>query len=219
MAEAPVRIQAGQAIEPFLIEGANLVLGPGVHRGGLFIEVSLTITGEDGAILDADRNGPVVLVEGDELKVTIHNVMLRGGAGEAGGGLRNTGRSEVSLSSCTFEDNEAALAGSGIGGGLWSGRGKVSLVDCRFSGNRSRSGSDVYLTNVAWLDVRGGDFAGDIFVGEGAKLDLTGARVRGKLSARGTTTRAPVITLRGAQVDAGIENDPNLPGQFVVEDG
>ena len=219
MASAKVRVEPGQHLEPHLTSGATVVLGKGVHTGCLVIDQSVTITGEEGAVLDAERGGPVISVAEDGLQIAISGVTLRGGAGEAGGGLRNAGRSEITLTNCSFEDNEATLAGSGVGGGVWSGRGKVSLIDCGFSGNRARSGNDVYVTNVAWLVVSGGSFGGDVYVGEGARFDATATRIHGRLSARGTTTRAPAICLRGTQVDGGIENDPNLPASFVVEDG
>lgn len=219
MSKSSVRVSAGQVLEPFIAAGGIVVLGPGVHRGGITIENSVDIVGEPGAILDADRQGPVIHLAVDEIEVNIRDLVIRGGAGEAGGGLRNTGRSEVTFTQCSFEDNEATLAGSGVGGGLWSSRGKITLTDCRFSGNRARSGSDIYVTNVAWVTMTGGSVAGDAYIGEGARFDATAVRIHGRLSARGTTTRAPVVTLRGTQVDGGIENDANLPASFVVEDG
>jgi hypothetical protein len=133
--------------------------------------------------------------------------------------VRVAGRSEVTLSGCVAEDNEATLGGSGVGGGIWAGRGKVVLKDTRFAGNRARSGSDLFLANVAQLECEGGDFGGDVVVTEGARASFVGTRVRGKLIARGTTTRAPAIVLRGAAIDGGVENDPNLPAAIVVEDG
>ena len=219
MAEPKVRVEPGQHIEPLLLDGADLVLAPGIHVGCIVVEHNVSISGEPGAILDADRRGPTLAIAEDGLQIRISGVTIRGGAGEAGGGLRLTGRSEITLTNCTFDDNEATLGGSGVGGGVWCGRGKVALVDCRFTQNRARNGNDLYLTNVGWVTVSGGSFAGDIFVGEGARFDATATRIHGRLSSRGTTTRAPMISLRGTQVSGGIDNDANLPASYVVEDG
>ncbi len=219
MAESIVRIEPGSPIAVHLVPGAVVCLGAGVHTESLVIAASVTLRGEPGAVLDAGRAGPVVQVDEDELVVVIQDLVLRGGAGEAGGGLRLCGWSEVTLSHCTIEGNEAMLAGGGIGGGIYQSRGMLRLRDCALRGNRARTASDYAIVGAARGEVRGGSFAGDIEVLEGAELTLVGCSVAGHVGARGTTTRAPVLVVRGTRVDGGVDNDANLPASVTVEDG
>lgn len=218
MLECTVRVEVGEAIEPHLKEGAVVCLAPGVHRGGLTIEASLTLRGEPGAVLDAGRRGAVLNIEVDDAKVTIETLTLRGGAGDGGGGLRLNGWSEITVNNCVLEDNEAMLAGGGVGGGILVARGTLLLNDSVLRENRARSGSDLMVTGAARATVRGGEMAGDVSVREGAELVMVGTRVKGALQAGGTTTRAPVVTLRGTRIDGGVENDANLPAAITVED-
>lgn len=218
MAESIVRIEPGQAIAPHLVPGAIVSLAPGVHRENLLIEASVTLRGEPGAVLDAARGGPVIHVDLDELSVTIQDLTLTGGVGEAGGAVRVSGWSEVSLERCALVGNEATQDGGGIGGGVYAHRGMLRLLDCTFRDNRARSATDFALAGAARAELRGGHFAGDVYVLEGAELTAVGTVIAGKLRARGTTTRAPVLTLRGVRIDGGLDNDVNLPATVVVED-
>ena len=219
MSEHTVRVAAGSAIAPHLSAGAVICLGPGVHVESLSVEESVTLRGEPGAILDAGRRGPVIAVGVDGVVVRVETLTLRNGAGEAGGGVRLSGWSEVILDRCVVEGNEASLAGGGAGGGIYLHRGSLSLLDTDFRDNHARSGTDLHVTGAARAEARGGRFGGDIVVSEGAELTLVGSHVVGALSARGTTTRAPSVTLRGTRIDGGVVNDPNLPASVVVENG
>lgn len=219
MSDNTVRVAAGSPIAPHLTAGAVVCLGPGLHAESLNLEESVTLRGEPGAVLDAGRRGPVVSIGVDGVVVRLETLTLRNGAGEAGGGIRLSGWSEVILDRCVIEDNEASLAGGGAGGGIYLHRGSLSLLDTDFRGNRARSGADLYVTGAARAEARGGRFGGDIVVSEGAELTLVGSHVVGTVAARGTTTRAPSVTLRGTRIDGGVVNDPNLPANVVVENG
>ncbi len=214
-----MRIEPGSPIAVHLVQGADVCLGAGVHTESLLIVASVTLRGEPGAVLNGGRGGPVVQLDDDELVVVIEDLVLRGGTGEAGGGIRLSGWSELTLSRCTVEGNEAMLAGGGIGGGIYQSRGMLHLRDCVLRGNRASTASDYALVGAARGEVSGGSFAGDIEVLEGAELTLVACTVAGNVGARGTTTRAPVLVLRGARVDGGIHNDANLPASVTVEDG
>ena len=219
MSESTVRVQPGEAIEPHLRAGATVVLAPGVHMGGFAIECSLTLRGEPGAVLDAHRSGPVLRVDQDGLSVSVEGLTLRGGAGEAGGGLLLTGWSEVALHNVCLEDNEATLSKGGIGGGAYLFRGVLTAEDCTFRDNRAGGGNDLAVGGSARCFVRGGFFAGDVACREGAELTITGAHITGRLVLRGSTTRAPQVSLKGARIDGGVVNDVNLPATVSVEDG
>jgi len=186
--------------------------------GSFLIEASVTVRGEPGAVLDADRRGPALLVDLDELEVVVEDLTVTGGAGEAGGGLRLSGWSEVRLLRVRVVGNEATVADGGVGGGIYAHRGLLRLVDCTVAENRARAASGIGLSGAARAEVVGGRIEGDVVVLDGAELTVVGGVVTGALRARGTTTRAPTVVLRGVAVEGGVENDANLPAALVVED-
>jgi nitrous oxidase accessory protein NosD len=213
------KVPAGSALAAALAHGGELVLEAGEHAGGLLVEADVALRGEPGAVLDGGRRGPVILVDADGLTVTAQDLTLRNGGGEAGGGLRVSGWSEVRFDRCIFEANHATLAGGGSGGGVYLHRGHLTLVDCIVRDNASASASALCVTGAARAEVRGGVLAGDVLLTEAAELTLDGVHVTGKVIARGTTTRAPTLVLRGARLDHPVENDSNLPATVVVEAG
>ncbi len=219
MAESTVRVEAGEAVGPHLRAGAVVVLAPGVHAGGLVIGCSLTLRGEPGAVIDAERRGPGLVVAEDGLNVLVEGLTVRGGAGEAGGGLQLTGWSEVTLRRVTLEDNQATLSKGGVGGGAFVLRGQLTAEDCTFRNNRAGVGNDLAVWGAARCVVRGGFFAGDVSCRDGAELTIVGAHVTGQLALCGTTTRTPVVVLKGARIDGGVANDVNLPATLSVEHG
>lgn len=219
MSETIVRVLPGEAIEPRLRAGVTLLLAPGVHRAPVVIECNVTLRGEPGAVLEADRAGSVLAVEADGLTVRVEGLTLRGGAGEAGGGLRLAGWSEVTFVNVVLEDNEATQSAGGVGGGAFVLRGSLTAEDCTFQRNRAGVGSDLAVWGAARASVRGGFFAGDVSCRDGAELSIVGAHVTGQLELRGTSTRAPQVVLKGARIDGGVHNDVNQPATLSVEDG
>lgn len=219
MSETSVRVLPGDAIEPHMRPGAVIVLAAGVHHAPLVVECDVTLRGEPGAVLDAQRGGSAVSVMVDALTVKLEGLTLRGGAGEAGGGLQLTGWSEVSCVNVTFEDNEARLSDGGVGGGAFVLRGTLTLEDCTFRRNEAGVASDLAVWGASRALVRGGFFAGDLSCREGAELTMVGSHVTGRLDLRGTTTRVPRVVLKGARIDGGVHNDVNNPAALSVEDG
>ncbi len=226
MAACTARIEAGQPLEEALAAGGVVCLGPGVHAGPLVVTVSVTLRGEAGAVLDAQGRGSVVAVQDDDLVVRIETLTLRGGRGEAGGGVSLSGYSEVVLVGCTVEENGGkALGGSGGGarpvgggggGGAYASRGTLRVEDSTFRGNRAAVGSDLFVTGVAEVRVRGGHLGGDVAAREGAHVSLEGVQVDGALDARGTTTRAPTVSVKGGRLRGGVKNDKALPAQVEI---
>ena len=205
-------VDAGQDLSAAVAAGGTVRLGPGVHAGPLVIGASIVLQGEPGAVIDADGRGPVVLVGVDDLVVRIEAVELRGGHAEAGAGVAVLAYSDVTLHGCTVRANRArGSGGTGMGAGLYAVRGSVSLEGCTFERNVARTGSDIVAGGVAEVRVMGGTFSGDIAAREGATLLVEGARIAGTLHARGTTTRAPTVRVRGCTVRGGVVNDPSLP--------
>ncbi len=216
---ATVHVKAGEPLARAVAAGGTVVLGPGTHEGPLVLGASVVIKGEPGAVIDAGRRGPVVLVSADDIDVMLEGVELHGGQAEAGGGVAVVGYANVTLRGCSVRDNHArGSGGAGLGGGLYAARGTVLLEGCSFSRNAARAGSDVCATGVAEVRVRQGAYAGDLAAREGATLLVEDARVDGRVDARGTTTRAPTVRLRGADVRGGVVNDPSLPAVLTEDE-
>lgn len=199
-----VHIKPGDDLAGQLAAGGVLVLAAGVHVGPLWIERSVTLRGEPGAVLDAQFHGSVVRVEADDLEVRLEGLTLRGGVAEVGGGVLLNGYSSLILDDCTIEGNAAPKNG---GGGIYAARGTLTVSGCRFQHNSGRCGGDVLLTGVVEAVFEGSQLDGDLAVREGAKLVLRDCDVGGVLDLRGTSTRAPAVELDGAQVLGGVRNE------------
>lgn len=217
-----LHVKAGEPLARAVAAGGTIVLGPGVHEGPLVIGASVVLTGEPGAIIDGGGRGPVVLIGADDVAVVLEGLELRGGHAEAGGGVAVVGYADVTLRGCTVRHNRArgraSGPSSGLGGGVYAARGAVRLEGCTFSDNAAGAGSDVCATGVAEVRVRQGSFAGDLAAREGATLLIEDARVLGRVDARGTTTRAPTVRLRGADVRGSVVNDPSLPAVLTEDE-
>lgn len=209
-----VHVAAGAPLAEAVARGGLVVLGPGVHEGTLELHTGVTLRGEPGAVLDGGGRGPVLLVDDDDLVVRVEGLVLRNGHAESGAAVHVSGRSDVTLARCELRDGRAPLGG---GAGAWATRGRLVVEDCVFAGNRAKYGGDLVASGVAEVEVRGGRFAGDVAAREGARLSLDGAVVDGRLDLRGTTTRAPVVKVRGGGYAKGIHNDEALPAALEVE--
>ncbi len=213
------KVPAGGALSGRVGGGGQLRPEPGVHPAGLLLEANVELLGEPGVILDGQRRGSVLQVDADGLVVRLCDLTLRNGAAEVGGGLLVSGWSDVRLERCVIEGNTATLSGGGSGGGVYLHRGTLRMEACVIRDNIANSASALCITGAARAELCGGRVEGDIVLSEGAELTLDGVHVTGKVTARGTTTRAPTLILRGAQIDGGVENDVNLPAHVVVEAG
>lgn len=211
--ECTVRVEAGAPLAEAIANGGVVCLSSGVHRGPLVLTRSLTIRGDEGAVLDSGGAGTVVSVADDDLVVRIEGVTLRGGHAEAGGGLALTGYSDVVIAKCTFSGNRVPVGG---GGGVFASRGTLLVKDSAFVGNVGRIASDLLATGVAEVRVEGGEFQGDIGAREGARLSVDGASIGGQLDLRGTTSRAPVVSVTRSRIRGGVHNDADLPASLTV---
>ena len=212
------RIEAGQPLAEALAAGGVVCLGPGVHAGPLVLKTSVTLRGEVGAVLDGGGTGSVLRVEDDDLVVRVEALTLRGGSAESGGGLALTGYSDVLLLQCVVEGNRARGLGdsAGGGGGVYATRGTIRIEGGMFRTNRAAFGSDLFVTGVAEAIVTNTPLAGDVVAREGAHLTLNAVNVGGAVQARGTTTRAPTVRVKGGTVKGGVQNDPRLPANVEI---
>lgn len=204
MSDCTVRVQAGDDIARHLSDGAVICLGPGVHEGGLDISASVTLRGEPGAVLDGRSRGSVVRIGADRLSVRIENLTITRGAFAFGSGILVEGYSEVSVVGCTVDGN---ASGEGKAAGLGARRGWVTVQDTTFGED-----DDVIVTTTAEATFVGSTVP-SLTALEKAQVVLKGGKV-GFLAVRGTTTRAPTVTIAGAEV-ATLANDETLPGTVV----
>jgi hypothetical protein len=205
--------------------GATLCLASGTYAGPLFIDKALTLrsaTPSAQARVDAAGKGPALVVEGSG-RVTLDGLVLCGGVeGEAGGGLRLGGGSDVVLRGVTLEQNRGGSAG---GAAIYAHAAKLSLERCRVQGNRSErraavlladSGAEVHIVGSLITDNHAG--AGALFELDAAStLKLSGTTVvaneaKALFGLRPTTSSAPKLSVdasllshSGALVDAPTE--------------
>lgn len=194
-----MNIASGGRIPGAFAAGSVVELAAGEHRGALFVDGNLEVHGPD-AVLNAHGRGAVAHVVEDRLKVVLSGLTLRGGRAQLGAGVFVEGHSEVLLRNVTIEAGRATGGGSAVG----AIRGQLTLEGCRVQGEALFTGvSRVVLRNTVVTD--------DLLVREGADVVLEGGAVEGSLDIRGTTTRAPTVTVRGTLL-ADVHNHPEMPG-------
>jgi hypothetical protein len=205
MTPCTVTLSPGDDVQAHLVEGAVVCLRPGVYpvSGGLFIEHSLTLRGEAGVVLDAQGRGSVVHVAADGLSVHLSGLVLSHGHAELGAGLRLSGASEVRAEDLAVRANDpVGPQHAGIG----AQRGVLHLVGARLEG-----ADGVWLTGVVDATLTDCILSGPLTLREGAVVRVEGGQLDGPVRLRGSTTRAPSLTLVGVRAPQ-IENDPALPG-------
>jgi hypothetical protein len=198
-------IKAGDPIPRRLPSGSVVTLAPGPHPDGVFVEGDLEIHGT-GSTLDAHGRGAVVHIAEDGISVLLTGVTLRGGNSQLGAGLFVEGASDVVLRDVVIEAGRAPGGGSGVG----AIRGRLTLERCRVQG-------EALFTGIATVTLRDTVVTQDLLVREGARVELIGGAVEGMLDIRGTTTRKPTVTVRGAAL-SDIHNNPQLPGELIRAD-
>lgn len=198
-----MRVEAGEDVAAAVAAGGHVVLGPGVHRGGLFIEASVLIEAEPGAVLDAGGRGAGIFVPADDLEVVVRGLHITGGRAELGAGVKLTGWSRLTLEGCVIEGNRPAQGGAG---GIGQSAGELLV-----RGGRLAAGNGALLTGAGAAEFDGVEVDGEVAVREGARLTLRGGRV-GELHLRGTTTRRPKVVSQGCAVST-LHNDEAHPGE------
>ena len=201
------RIEVGEVLPA----AGAFILAPGVHHMPL-LTGGIQIKGEEGAIREGD-GGTILEILEDGLAIHLEDVELRGGTGEAAGGVVLRGHSQVLLRRCLIRG--CASRRGGAAGAVYVARGTLILEDCRFEDNRGTTASDLVATGIAEVRLRDCTLGGDVALREGASLLLENSTIEGSLSARGTTTRCPTLTLNDSLVLGGLRNDPTLPATLI----
>ncbi len=180
-------------------DNAVICLASGRHSGHLFVERSVTLRGEPGAILDAGGRGSVIHVATDGTTVQIEQVTLTRGHSELGGGLRVDADSRVVLVGVTFENNRAD-AGEALG----LVRGEVRLHDCTVTGS-------VHVGGFAMLYTEASKLSGQTTLVDSAEMQVTDGTLADSVRLVGRPRQQPVLHIAGARVTT-IEQHPKFPG-------
>ena len=98
----------------------------------------ITLDGINQTATILDGGGIIGLINLEAaIDATISNLTLHNGAALAGGGI-HAGRSEFTVTACTFADN---VAGDSGGGSIAMSESAASIFECTFSGNDSPEGA------------------------------------------------------------------------------
>ncbi len=196
-------VAAGAAL-PVALQGATVVeLAPGEHAGSLFVESSIDVRGP-GATLNAGGRGSVAHIVDDGLTVKVSGLTLRGGNAQLGAGVFVEGASQVVLHDVVIQGGTSPGGGNAIG----AIRGELTLERCRIEG-------EALFTGISRVTLKDTVVTADLLVREGAQVVLIGGAVEGSLDIRGTTTRAPTVTVQGTTVHE-VHNNPDLPGTLTT---
>lgn len=202
-----LRLPPGAPMPLGAAPGAVLVLAPGEHSGGLFVEGPLRVEGEGHApgaaptaVIHAHGKGAAVHAAGEEGTLQLVGLVLKGGRAELGAALCIDGPMRVEAEGCVFEAGRADQGGETVGGL----RGALHLRGCRLAGSALLTG----ILDAVFEDCV---VEGDLVLREGAALRLVGGEVRGHIDLRGTTTRAPSVHLEGG-AKARLKNHAAHPG-------
>lgn len=201
------RLKPGDDVAKALAGGGVVCLAAGRYVGGLWIEGSVTIQGEEGVIIDANGRGPAIFVNGEGARVVVRRVTLTNGHSELGGGVRVSAWADVSFEDCVIEGNVGQQNG-GNGAGVGSGT-------VRFARTAFGPLDDLLLTGASEVEFDDCAIAGRIRLREGSQVRVVGGSVAGPIDVCGTTTRAPRLEVVGTNLGGGITNDDELPGEIV----
>ncbi|MCB9732133.1 MAG: right-handed parallel beta-helix repeat-containing protein [Deltaproteobacteria bacterium] len=191
--------------------GAVISLAAGDYAVRLVVRRSLTLRGEAGATLEGISGRPVVRVEADGVEVVLDGLVVRDGSAELGGGLFIAGDAAVTVRGCRFEGCSAQKGGAVyLGGGA-----SLSCEETTFAGNEAKQGGAMHVDGVARVTLRGCEVSGNssprgagVSVHDGATVVIEDTRFAEQggdgvdVRVRGTTSRAPEVTLRGAGAKA-----------------
>lgn len=188
-------------------EGAVIELAAGDYAVRLVVRGSLTLKSAAGARLEGISGRPIARVEADGAEVVFDGLTFADGRAELGGGLFIAGDAAVTVRGCRFESCDAQKGGAVyIGGG-----GSLVCEGTTWSDNHAKQGGAVHIDGVARATLRGCELTGNssprgagVSVHDGATVLIEDSLFSGQggdevdLRVRGTTSRAPEVTLKGS---------------------
>ncbi len=201
-----VRVSTTDNLHRALAQGGEITLLAGVHTGSFEAATDVVITGEEGAVLDANGRGSVLLVQEDDLTVVVEGVTLRGGHAELGAGVCVVANSQVTLRKCRLEANRPVQMRAG---GVGVGAGSVTLDRCELA-----EGDDVWVMAQGHISLLHTKMPGQVAVMDGSTANIEDSSV-GKLRLRGTPRATPTATVTRSGI-AEVDNDEAMPGNLII---
>jgi len=152
---AGIELSSGQSIQAAIdgaAPGSVISLGPGVFRGSLVIDRSVTLRGADeGSVIEGSRFGAAVRIIGDTTRVLLEQLTVTGGQAFNGHGIQTEDAATVEMIGVTSAGNNWC--------GIWAtGRSTLVLTDCRLIENRTFG---LYTWDFAHVELRGCTISGN----------------------------------------------------------
>jgi hypothetical protein len=201
--------------------GETVKVPAGRYTVNLELTRPVTLIAMGQVVLDGVHAGSVVRVSSPGVRLSGFTI-VGGSAPEAGGGIALI-EGELELIDCTVRFNKAPSYG---GGGLFVHDGKALVTRCRFEANTGRQGGAILVDSIGVLQLEDSTViqnaaveGGGIAVRDGAKVEISGCTIAdnkvvgekatgGALRLAGTSTRAPVVTVRTSIISERSEGLP-----------
>lgn len=206
-------------------DGAVIALADGTYVGNWLLHKSVTLSCDDGDAKLVGDGGAVVVVQADDIEVTLRGLVLSGGHAQVGGGVTVSGFSAVLLDGCTLAGNRP---GEGPGSACFVSAGTLELRSCVLKDNGE--GCAIAADGVATLRMANCEVSGKTkatgalvsvragaeAVFEGCTLFCTGGTA---LRVAGTTSQRPNVALRDCTVTGTPSMDlaTTWPGKTTVQ--
>ncbi len=125
-------------------DGDTIVLADETFVENVFIDKSITLTGEEGTVLDGNGAGGVITITAG-VTVEIQALLVTNGRSDFGGGIENLGT--LLLDGVVISGNLATLEG----GGIDNFGGHLTVVNSLIQGNIAHSGGGISSDTVFTL--------------------------------------------------------------------
>ena len=217
----------------------TVYLPTGEYKALIYIDKSLTLCGQgkpqETVVSGKPDTGSVIIIEEDDLNVTLGSLTIAYGLDMAGGGIMQYGNSRLELQDCIIRNNGATYLG---GGGIYVEAGELLVLRTKVFGNIAQRGGGIFINNLARAVLKyslivnnQARFGGGICVQDGASVTCIHCTFADNLTIEGgggdaiyvsgTTTRQPTMeivnSLIASQPDGiCLVNSAANPGQVMI---
>lgn len=208
--------------------GSKFLLLAGEHGGGFCVDKSVSLRGENGAVIVAPRGAAALRIEDDGIALHADNIVFSRGVNSDGAGLCVRGRGSVRLRDCVFEGNRARRKG----GGIFVSSGVLTVERCVFQGNFAAIAGALLLDGTVIADLsrcqfrnNRASFGGSVVISDGAQAVFKLCSWSGNgspdggdvLRVSGSASRSPIVSLQFCDIDGGdLLSGPQFGGAIVI---